>query len=673
MQERLPRSAPDALRYTPGVSVQQTAHGQASPYVRGMTGQQVAHIFDGIRLNNSIYRQGPNQYFFTVDSYTLDHIDVLRGSGSVLWGSDALGGAILALPRELRLDRKAKDVSWHPRVFGQYASADRTLGGRLELGARLGSKTSVLGGGGYRDVSHLRSGGPVGNDGLPAPEVPRFEDDGHTQIGTGFREAAFDGRITHRLSNTLYAVGAVYGYRQYDAPRTDRCPPPEAPRSECLTIKEQFRTLVYGGLRGSAGDAFRQGRFYLVYQRHDEWRQNDRPRSRVRSNWRDQVDTVGVLLRANTRYFSMGSDESLWRLRYGLEAYHDSIHSDAEQLIFSSNRQINFSRGQYLDDSSYLSIGAFADAELLPLPDWNFHIGARTSFIAASAPADPQSGSQAIDQNFPAIVARLGIAWQALPQVNLFANIDQGFRAPNLDDLTSRQQVGPGFQFENSELKAERTITFELGTHLDFEWLRVDAWAFATLLRDAISRAVRTVDDCPPETPACQASRGRFQLVNADDLSLLVGAEGGFTVNLPLDIVWRNTFSYAWGEGPSLGDPNLDADVERVPLSRVPPFNGASELRWRYRPWGIYVGGAVRWALAQRRLAISDLSDPRIPKGGTPGYAVLDLRAGWTLDQVPRLRLSLVFENVFDTPYRVHGSSINGPGRGVLVGAEVGL
>ena len=52
MEERMPRSAPDALRYEPGVSIQQTAHGQASPYVRGMTGQQVVHLFDGIRMNN---------------------------------------------------------------------------------------------------------------------------------------------------------------------------------------------------------------------------------------------------------------------------------------------------------------------------------------------------------------------------------------------------------------------------------------------------------------------------------------------------------------------------------------------------------------------------------------------------------------------------------------------
>ena len=46
-------------------------------------------------------RYGPNQYFNTIDVFSLDRMEVLRGSGSVQYGSDALGGTIQAFSHEL--------------------------------------------------------------------------------------------------------------------------------------------------------------------------------------------------------------------------------------------------------------------------------------------------------------------------------------------------------------------------------------------------------------------------------------------------------------------------------------------------------------------------------------------------------------------------------------------
>jgi outer membrane receptor protein involved in Fe transport len=63
----------------------------------------------------------------------------------------------------------------------------------------------------------------------------------------------------------------------------------------------------------------------------------------------------------------------------------------------------------------------------------------------------------------------------------------------------------------------------------------------------------------------------------------------------------------------------------------------------------------------QDRLALSDQSDQRIPLGGTPGFAVVDLRAGYRWQ--PHFLVAGVLENLADAPYRYHGSSVNGPGR----------
>ena len=96
LAEASPRSLPEALWDSPGVFVQQTNHGGGSPIVRGMIGPQVLLLVDGVRFSNSVYRTGPVQYLNLIDPLSLGSLRVLRGPGSVLFGSDAMGGVIHA-------------------------------------------------------------------------------------------------------------------------------------------------------------------------------------------------------------------------------------------------------------------------------------------------------------------------------------------------------------------------------------------------------------------------------------------------------------------------------------------------------------------------------------------------------------------------------------------------
>ncbi len=373
-----------------------------------------------------------------------------------------------------------------------------------------------------------------------------------------------------------------------------------------------------------------------------------------------------------------GSTRNLWLSKniglgmdYGVDTYFDILASHSWITLTDINYVKKLSRGQYLDGSTYLYGGIFTSGRA-DITDWlRLSAGGRVSWIAADADADPESGSSAVDRNWFPWVWNTGIEIARKKQISFTVNMDRSFRAPNLDDLTSRQQTGPGFQFENAALKPEKATTYEAG--LKFSGIiNAEIWAFFTNITHAIVRSPKSVTECPANTPACKASWNRFQLENASDRTFLKGLEGILFAKMPRGFSSRATIAWTYGEGPNTADPPTDPDAnfnKRIPLSRVPPLNGTVELLWKSK-FGFSTGTALRWTAPQTRLALSDISDERIPPGGTPGFAVMDIRCSYRPNK--NILTSLTFENIFDTAYRYHGSSINGPGRGIMLMIDVG-
>ncbi|NJN34094.1 MAG: Plug domain-containing protein [Saprospiraceae bacterium] len=115
----LPRSTPEALQGTAGVFVQKTNHGGGSPFVRGLTGNQTLILIDGVRLNNATFRFGPNQYLNTIDPLSIERVEVLRGSGGVAYGSDAMGGTIQIFNKNPVFSEETSGMAAFLAKFGQ--------------------------------------------------------------------------------------------------------------------------------------------------------------------------------------------------------------------------------------------------------------------------------------------------------------------------------------------------------------------------------------------------------------------------------------------------------------------------------------------------------------------------------------------------------------------------
>jgi outer membrane receptor protein involved in Fe transport len=96
------------------------------------------------------------------------------------------------------------------------------------------------------------------------------------------------------------------------------------------------------------------------------------------------------------------------------------------------------------------------------------------------------------------------------------------------------------------------------------------------------------------------------------------------------------------------------------PMRRVPPFNGRLLLRFNSHQLHLFIED--QFAGKQTRLAQGDKDDNRIPIGGTPGWNVVNLFGNY---QFKKVQIQLVFANIFNIDYRMHGSGINSMGRSV--------
>lgn len=663
-----PRSTPDALRFTEGVYVQQTGHGQASPYIRGRTGQSTLLMFDGLRINHALFRQGPNQYLFTVDAQTIDHIDVVRGSASVELGADALSGAVLITPLDPAIDPTLEGFTVRGRVRAQHATQDRMFGGRGELDLQFGPQTGLLVGLGGRTVDRLESAGDVGHllseseTDLPLFEkqVPTFTADGRTMLGTGFDEWTADARLVHRLSGDDHVTLAAYVYRQSDAPRTDQCPPPEANLNECLVYDHQDRTQIYGRTALSPGwAALDKLDVSAGFQRQSEQRTLDRSTTLgSRSRGSDAIDIWSGRAAGSITPLVLSAR---WRARmaYGVDGSLESVRSSAYIELVRIDVRRARDRGQYVDGSTFAQGGVYV-APRLEWDKWlSLRTGVRVAAAQAMVPAHEDSATRGVDTAWSTVIGNVGLEIAAHPALTLIANVEQGFRPPNLDDLSARQPTGRGFQLENPALTPEAATTYEAGIKAGRGKIVAEVWGFYSQISDLLERRIA---DCPPEERECRAARVAVQLVNLTGVSEIVGTEANLRLRPTRAISMRA--GVAWTRGRS--DSPVPNRPGRVAISRIPPVNGTAEVKWRGRD-GLYLGGALRWALAQRDLSVGDEADARIPFGGTPGYAVFDARLGV---QHRQFTFALVLENLADTPYRVHGSAINGPGRGATMSAQ---
>jgi outer membrane receptor protein involved in Fe transport len=233
--------------------------------------------------------------------------------------------------------------------------------------------------------------------------------------------------------------------------------------------------------------------------------------------------------------------------------------------------------------------------------------------------------------------------------------VAQGFRAPNLYDLTNVGPIPSGIVVPNPSARPEKSWTYEAGLRVHAGGASAELVAYRTSITDFIDRVPGTFDGdtlLNGERVYIGANIGTARLWGLE-------AEAAHRV---ASLELRGSLLYTYGE-QTLADGTVE------PMSKIPPLSGTAEARWwgSRRTW--WIAYQLGWATRQDRLSSRDLNDARIQEGGTPGFTAHAIVAGTTIAEP--LTISAGFENVSDKLYRTHASGVDAPGRHVWVGVAV--
>lgn len=609
------RSAPEALVLSPGVFVQKTNHGGGSPFLRGLTGNQTLLLIDGIRINNATARYGPNQYFNTIDVFSLQNMEVLRGSGSVQYGSDAIGGTIQAFSLEAETTEKPE---WGGNLLSRFA----TQGMEQSLRAGInysGTKTAFRGGVTWRNFGDISGGDTTGK-----------------QSPTAYREFDFDLKGKVNLNKATSVTMAFQRVHQNDVPVYHKI---ALENYGINKMDPQKRELGYLRLNRQIGDGlFKSAVFTASLQNFAEVRVMQKNGSSVLRTESDKVRSAGFSAEVHASALNGRSSNS------GFEVYHDIVRStrvDEDQRSRSSV----IKRGLYPDGSAMTSMAVFS-IHTLDLNDWTFSAGGRfNSYIIKVT--DELAGNTRITPS--ALVGNAAIIRKLGTRSNLFISANTGFRAPNIDDLGTLGIVDFRYETPNTDLKPEHSFQTQLGYKFRGRRLNGEIYIYQNELNDLIVRNKIAGDTIEGY---------QVYIKQNEERALIRGFETALDYEFSSTLKASGSLTYTYGQ-------NI---TKNEPVRRIPPVFGRAALGYSPGRWWI----SLEWLAAgrQTRLAAGDRDDNRIPFGGTPGWNIFNLSSTYEMNHF-RIGISLL--NLFDKDYRYHGSGINGYGRSAFLTLSLNL
>ncbi len=672
-----PQTSADLLQQSGNVFVQMSQLGAGSPVIRGMETSRVLIVVDGVRMNNAIYRAGHLQSVITIDPNALQRVEILHGPGSVIYGSDAMGGVMHFYTKNPVLSNNGK-VFTSGDAFVRYSTAAGEKAGNLSLNAGW-KKFGVYLSGTFKDIGDLHEGSnrdsKYGDWGKSLYYAERINgqdsmvvnSDPLIQKNSGYSQYDILAKAMWKPNQNHVVTMNVQYSNSSDIPRYDRL-------TEMSKGKLKYAEWYYGpqtrSLVSLKSEWFNKNTFYDYANITAAWQNisEDRiSRSFGKSKKKHQEETVDVLS-LNVDLMKKIFPKS--ELRYGIESTVNYVDSKTYNQNITSGEITFDAATRYPDGGDQMASRAFYISN-----NWEiskkliFSQGLRASHVSLLAKYTPEMlaitkfpYAEDITQENSAINGSLGLVIMPDGGWRIATNLSTGFRAPNIDDMSKLNDSNSADQLlmvPNPALKPEYAYNAELTIGKTFgDRMQVEATGFYTLLKDAfVARPFlyNGQDSVVFDGTLC----GVQALQNAEKAEIY-GFEGNLTIKLTKVLSLKSSLTYTNGQ----------IKDDTIALDHIPPMFGMTSLKLELKQFtGEIYARYNGWKHIKDYSPSGEDNETyaAVENGkvvGMPSWYTLNLRAGYHFNRF--LNLQVGVENIMDQHYRLFASGISAPGRNII-------
>lgn len=663
-----PQTAADMLGNSGEVFIQKSQQGGGSPMIRGFAANRLLYSVDGVRMNSAIYRSGNLQNVISLDPFAMENAEIFFGPGSVIYGSDAIGGVM-----SFKTLTPGFSFTQTPLVKGNVvlrtASANNEKTGHFDVNVGW-RKWSMLTSISHNDFGDLKMGAYGPQEYLKTYYIVRIDSvdrvfsnpDPKVQIPTAYSQTNVMQKIRFKPNNYWDFQYAFHFSETSEYSRYDKL----------IEMKNGLPTAAfwnYGPQKWMMNNFtlshYRNNRFYdemnvrLAVQNTEESRISRNLTGSKKNLLKTQLDRVETYS-ANVDFVKSLHRNTFF---YGVEYVFNNVISNGSAIDIRNGSAVayedRYPQSRWQSYAAYLSYQYLLSKKLTLQAGGRFNNYNINSDFSRLLPFYPFSFNSAkVDKN--ALTGSLGFVYKASQTWIVSINGSTGFRAPNVDDFGKITDVVSGeVVVPNPNLQAEYVYNGELNVVKSFgSALKLEITGYYTYLDQAMVRRPFLFNG--QDSVMYNGVMSEVYGIQNAAYAKIYGAFVGVDVKLPAGFIFSAKYNFQDGT-EEMDDGNLSRP------RHIAPAYGVSRLTYKYNKLTMQVYTMFSSQVSYKMMDASEISKSYLyakDKNGnvySPAWATLNFISMYHL--LDNISFTVGIENILDKRYRVYRSGIASAGR----------